>query len=242
MTSRIFAPGPRDNVLRTADGALVSVPKDWRRLPPGDATLTRRVKSAGEHWVVQETRGKRIYSHGVWAPSATIQRTRAELAVERSTPAYAQQQAALARRRDRVQAAYVEEFAAAIVQFLKFPPQHAETANQLAQAVAAQATPIGSGTVARTKQIPLARRASVAVFAWLRHHTTGYDWMPIPNQKAKRQAVRRDMAIRSRRLLERYRQGAPVAAGCPLQLAFKGKSKGRKPPAPGFGNGETVID
>lgn len=228
MTSRILAPGPHDNVLRTTEGALVNVPKGWRRLPPGDATLTRRVKSAGEHWVVREVRGKRVYSRGVWAPSETIRRIRAELAAERSTPAYARQQAGQARRRERVQAGYVEEFAAAIVEFLKFPEQHRETAIRLARAVAAHATPIGSGTIARTQRVPISSRASIAVFAWLRHHTTNYDWLPIPRQKGSRRAVRREMALRSKRLLDHYRRGDPAPSDCPLQRALDGKSLGRK--------------
>ena len=32
--------------------------------------LTRRVKAAGEHWVVQEKKGRKIFSKGVWAPAS----------------------------------------------------------------------------------------------------------------------------------------------------------------------------
>jgi len=46
---------------------------------------------------------------------------------------------------------------------------------RLARAVADHATPVGSGTVARTKRIPVEERAEAAVIAWMRHQTTGYD-------------------------------------------------------------------
>jgi hypothetical protein len=47
------------------------------------------------------------------------------------------------------------------------------------------ATPVGSGTVARTKRIPVEQRAEAAVIAWMRHQTTGYDGMVIPRIKGK---------------------------------------------------------
>jgi hypothetical protein len=53
----------------------------------------------------------------------------------------------------------------------------------LAQAVTDHATPVGSGTVARTKRIPVEQRAEAAVIAWMRHQTTGYDGMVIPRVK-----------------------------------------------------------
>jgi hypothetical protein len=52
---------------------------------------------------------------------------------------------------------------------------HADLANQMAWAVTDHATPVGSGTVARTKRIPVEQRAEAAVIAWMRHQTTGYD-------------------------------------------------------------------
>lgn len=50
----------------------------------------------------------------------------------------------------------------------------------------AHATPVGSGTVARTSRIPIERRAEAAVIAWLRHQTTAYDDMKIPRVKGRR--------------------------------------------------------
>ena len=208
MTDRTFSPGPTPNTVRSADGMVLPVPEGWVLLPPGDAALTRRVKAAGDHWVVQEKRGRKVFSRGVWAAAATINRIRAELAAERSTEGFARKKEADARRREKAQAEYVEDFRGAVVAFLGFHQGHAEFADLLARAVTEHATPVGSGTVARTKRIPLRRRAEAAVIAWMRHQTTGYDGMAIPRVKGRRREVRRMLAQRSRQLLERYRRGS----------------------------------
>ncbi len=49
-----FALGPTPNTVRTTDGKVLTPPEGWVLFPPGDAALTRRVKAAGDHWVVQE--------------------------------------------------------------------------------------------------------------------------------------------------------------------------------------------
>src|SRR5262245_61175264 len=84
-----FTPGPIPNAVRAADGTVLAAPEGWILLPPGDPGLTRRVKAAGDHWVVQEKQGRRVFSRGVWAAAATIARIRAELEAERSTEGYA---------------------------------------------------------------------------------------------------------------------------------------------------------
>jgi len=66
-----------------AAGRVLTVPDGWTFLPPGDAALTRRVKAAGDHWNIQEMKGRKIFSRGVWAPAAAIDRIRAELEAER---------------------------------------------------------------------------------------------------------------------------------------------------------------
>jgi hypothetical protein len=71
--------------------------------------------------------------------------------------------------------------------------------------------------VARTKRIPIEERAEAAVIAWMRHRTTGYDNMVIPNIKGKRREIRRMLAQRSQELLQRYRGGEPVGEECPLK-------------------------
>src|SRR5271157_1768657 len=101
MTENTFTPGPTLNTVRSADGKILSAPDGWALLPPGDAALTRRVKEAGDHWVVQEKKGRKTFSRGVWAPAATIDRIRAELEAERSTDGYARRKEADARRREK---------------------------------------------------------------------------------------------------------------------------------------------
>ena len=220
MSDNIFRPGPGENTVRDASGAVRNVPEGWELLPPGDAGLTRRVKAAGDHWVVQEKKGKRTFSRGVWAPAATIARLRDGLEAERSTESYAKRQAAAAKRRDKAQAEYVEDFRGAVLAFLGFHADHAELAERLATAVAEHATPVGSGTVARTKQISIERRVEAAVIAWMRHQTTAYDSMTIARVKGRRREVRRMLARRSKELLERYRRGHQAGDDCPLIVAL----------------------
>lgn len=205
---------------RVRSGGIVEVPADWEQLLPGDAALTRRVKLAGPHWIVQEMRGGRTFSRGLWAPAATIERIRAELVAERATEGYAKRREAGVRRRVRVQAAYVEDFCGAVVAFLAFHERHAELAQRLARAVADHATPVGSGTVARTQRIPVERRAEAAVIAWLRHQTTGYDSMVIPRTKGKRREIRRLLAQCSKELLAGYRRDDAGPIRCPLRMAL----------------------
>jgi hypothetical protein len=217
-----FTLGPTPNTVRADDGTILAVPDGWTLLPPGDVALTRRVKASGEHWTVQEKKGRKIFSRDVWAPSATIDRIRAELVAERCTESYAKRKEADARRRDKAQVEYVEDFFGAVVKFLAFHPHYADLAERLARAVTDHATPVGSGTVARTKRVSIERRVEAAVIAWLRHQTTGYDGMMIPRIKGKRREVRLMLAPRSKELLEWYRHGDPVSDGCPLKKALAG--------------------
>lgn len=220
MGETTYAPGPTANSVKSAEGKVLNVPQGWSLLPPGDAALTRRVKSAGEHWVVQERKGRRTFSKGVWAPASTIERIRTELDAERSTDSYANRQQANARRRKKVQADYVDDFNRAVIAFLDFSAEHADLAQEMARAVTEHATPVGSGTVARTKRIPVEQRAEAAVIAWMRHQTTAYDSMSVPRVKGKRREVRRILAQHSVALLSRYRRGEAAPENCPLKLAL----------------------
>ncbi|MBA2113989.1 DUF2293 domain-containing protein [Bremerella alba] len=221
MPQPAYAPGPRDRTVRDAQGNVLSVPADWSLLPPGDAGLTRRVKAAGQFWVVQEKKGRRMFSRGVWAPTATIGKIRKDLDTERSTDAYAKKQKAAATRREKVQTEYVEDFFGSVVAFLNFHPDYADLANHLAKAVTKHSTPVGSGTVARTQRIPIERRAESAVIAWMRHQTTAYDTMKIARVKGKRREVRRMLAQRSKEVLQQYRSGREIPRNCPLRAALQ---------------------
>lgn len=117
---------------------------------------------------------------------------------------------------------YAAEFRDAVARFLNFHPRHVLLASTVANLIADHATPVGSGTVARTRRIPLAVRAEAAAIAWLRHQTTGYDGMIIPRGKGRRREVRRMLAQRSVQLLARYRTGQPVDfLQCPLHRAME---------------------
>ena len=220
--SRTVAPAGSDpRAVRTADGQVLRAPADWVLVPPGDPGLTRRVKAAGPTWTVQEKVGRRTFSRGVWAPGASVESIRAALAAERATPEYARKQQAAAERREREQGAYVVEFRRTVLDYLGFHPRYAHLAARLADAVTTHATPVGSGTVARTERIPVERRAEAAVIAWMRHQTTAYDHMSIARVKGKRREVRRMLAQQSKSLLATYRAGRDTnPAGCPLQRAL----------------------
>lgn len=220
ISSMICSPGPSGTTVRTSDGKVLTPPKDWDLLPPGDPGLTRRVKLAGPHWVVQEKKGRKTFSHGIWAQASTIATIRQELEQERSTASYAKKRAADAKRREVKQSVYVEDFHQAVVDFLRFDTRHAAFQNRLAKAVTEHATPVGSGTVARTERIPIEKRAEAAVIAWMRHQTTAYDQMKIPRVKGMRREVRRMLAARSKELLDQYRHGVAASEFCPLARAL----------------------
>ncbi|MCR9165115.1 MAG: DUF2293 domain-containing protein [Nannocystaceae bacterium] len=206
---------------RTEDGRVMEVPAGWEHLAPGDAALTRRVKAAGPSWTVRAKKGRRTFSQGVWAPAETIARLQAERAAEQADPKYTKRLEAGRARRAKEQEAYVEEFTAAVATFLAFAPRYTDLQARMARAIAEHATPVGSGTVARTKRIDVQRRAEAATIAWMRHQTTAYDDMSIPRVKGMRREVRRMLAERSRKLLARYRRGESIEGRCPLSHALE---------------------
>lgn len=228
----IVAPGLNDFTVRMPGIGRQTIPANWVLVPPGDPALTRRIKAGGDCWVVQEQRGRRTFSRGIWVDGSRVERIRAELADERADPAYAKKLAAAASKRQHEQSHYVHEFADAVRRFLDFPLQYNELAEQLAKLVTEHATPVGSGTVARTQRIPIARRAESAVIAWLRHQTTAYDHMHIARVKGRRRETRRMLAERSRELLDTYRTGrADEVVNCPLRSALSKRTQTPQDPA-----------
>ena len=221
VDSVTLAPTADPRVFLAADGTRRTPPTGWECLPPGDAGLTRRVKLAGPSWAVIERRGRKAFSKGLWAPGANITAARAALEAERATPTYAKRRAADLTRRERTQDEYVRSFADQVLDFLAFAPHHAALARELASRVTAHATPVGSGTVARTERIPLEQRAEAAVIAWMRHQTTAYDHLVIPRIKGMRREVRRELAEVGRAVLALHRRDtAHSVAGCPLCTAL----------------------
>ena len=104
--------------------------------------------------------------------------------------------------------------------FLSFHHRYATFAAKTGQSGHRSATPVGSGTVARTERIPVADRARSAVIAWMRHQTTNYDRMTIARVKGTRRQIRGRLASRSLELLQLYRQGHDTTPTCPLQRAL----------------------
>jgi hypothetical protein len=168
------------------------------------------VKQAGPSWAVIEKKGRKAFSKGLWAPEENITRARVELEAERATAGYAKKLASAARREQK-QASYVVSFEEEVLAFLRFSPLWIELARTVAAKVTAHATPVGSGTVARTERIPVAERAESAVIAWMRHQTTAYDQLAIPRVAGKRREVRRAA------VLDLHRRDVPHApTACPL--------------------------
>ncbi|MBX3227672.1 MAG: DUF2293 domain-containing protein [Labilithrix sp.] len=219
--SLVLAPTADPHVFLSPNGERLSPPDGWACLPPGDAAITRKVKLAGPSWAVLEKKGRKVFSKGLWAPHANIERARAEVASQRETPEYARTRAQATARRERDEAGYVVEFGEAVLAFLRFSKEWHPLALELARRVAAHATPVGSGTVARTKRIPVEERAEAAVIAWMRHQTTAYDSLQIARIKGERRAVRRALAEVSRAVLDLHRRDAPHAiTQCPLCRAI----------------------
>jgi hypothetical protein len=183
------------------------------------------VKLAGPSWAIIERRGRKAFSKGLWAPRENIQAARAALEAERGSKAYAAKRAASTARREREQSAYVVSFEVEVLSFLRFAERYASLARYVARAVTAHATPVGSGTVARTQRISVERRAEAAVIAWMRHQTTAYDNMTIRRVAGERREVRRELASLSRAVLDLHRRDAAHArAACPLCSVVKESS------------------
>lgn len=221
--SLVLAPTPDPQVFLAPDGTRLRAPAGWVCLAPGDAALTRRVKLAGPSWAVLEKRGRKVFSKGLWAPRENVESVRVAIEAERSTEGYAKKRQTDLARRERTQAEYVVTFEQEVLAFLRFSTQWLELGVVMARKVAAHATPVGSGTVARTKRISVAERAEAAVIAWMRHQTTAYDQLSIPRIKGKRREVRRELAQISRTVLDLHRRDVPhQIRGCSLCTAIVG--------------------
>lgn len=206
--------------LLDENGQPVTPPEGWAFLPAGDAGVTRKVSSAGVFWRVQVKMGRRIISKGLWAPKDTIELAALQMQSTRQTELYQKKVEAAKRRREKIQTEYVDDFCNQVERFLNFHPIYKDMGAKMAKLVSLHATPVGSGTVARTATISIEERASRAVIAWMRHQTTAYDQMPIARIKGERRRVRRMLAQRSVELLESYRKGEPIKIDCPLHAAL----------------------
>ncbi|OED43979.1 hypothetical protein AB833_02530 [Chromatiales bacterium (ex Bugula neritina AB1)] len=215
------SPSAKPGHVVNARGETIKVPDSWTLLKPGDAALSRRIKKEGPSWSMKEKKGRRLISKGIWAPADRIAALRAELMQERLDPSYQKKLDAGRKRREKQQLAYAADFESSVRDYLSFAPAYAALAAAMAKKIADHATPVGSGTVARTKQIPIEQRAEAATIAWMRHQTTAYDDMVIPRVKGRRREVRSLLAKRSKLLLNDYRNGTERPESCPLSTALK---------------------
>jgi hypothetical protein len=225
----VLSPTAEPRVFLAVDGRRLSPPDDWVCVPPGDAMLTRRLKQAGPSWAVVEKRGRKTFSKGLWVPRANVEAVKTGVEAERGTASYAKKRQADVARREQAQAEYVVTFELEVTRFLQFAPRWRDLERIVARRVATHATPVGSGTVARTQRIPVGERAEAAVIAWMRHQTTVYDRLVIPRIAGRRREVRRELAQISRAVLDLHRRPAEHAArACPLCVAIGTASVGAR--------------
>ncbi len=216
------SPSPHHRFVWDKQGNRLDLPEGWDCLKPGDAAVTRTLKSLGPTWTATRRKGRKTFSDGVWAPANNIAEARRIVAEKRAAPGYARKREADLKRREKKQAAYEVSFHEALLKWLNFHPRHQADAGRLARLVCAHAVPVGSGTVARTERISIEERAAAAVIAWMRHQTTAYDEMRIPLVKGRRREVRRELAAQSKKLLAGYRAGRDIdVSSCPLARALQ---------------------
>lgn len=215
MPSRI------EGTVLTESGERLTPPADWAFLPAGDAAVTRSVKAKGVTWVVQVRKGRRTISKGIWAKASDILSSQNDVAAKRATPEYTRKRQQDLARKQVQHESYVQQFHDEVINFLQFHARYEQQATLLAEKVTRHATPVGSGTVARTKRIPVDKRAEAAVIAWMRHQTTAYDSMKIARIKGKRREIRRMLAAKSVEILQSYRKGDDIASHCPLHRALR---------------------
>ena len=216
------SPSPYHHCVWDKENKKLDIPAGWECLKPGDAAVTRTVKSLGPSWTATRKKGRKTISYGVWAPSENIEEAQRIVSEKRAAPGYAKKREGDLKRREKKQTVYVASFTDALLKWLNFHTRYRAEGERMAALICEHAVPVGSGTVARTERIPIEERAAAAAIAWLRHKTTGYDTMQIPLVKGRRREVRRELAQRSRTLLSAYRQGNAIDRDlCPLARALR---------------------
>jgi len=224
--TRTFLVTKSDRRLKDKAGKVFSVPAAWENLPPGDASVTRKVKSLGPTWSVQEKRGRKTFSHGVWAAKEQVGEAKALVEAQRADPKHQKKLAQAKVRREEKEEVFGEDFQQAIIKFLNFDEKYKALVEQLAVLVKEHAVPVGSGTVARSSSVTLDDKAALAVMAWMRHQTSSYDSISVPRVKGARRELRRQIARQTERILAKYRSGDDVDFRiCPLYKALKKASK-----------------
>jgi hypothetical protein len=219
--TRTFLITKSDNRLKDKTGKVYSVPAGWQNLPSGDASVTRKLKSLGPSWTVQEKKGRKSFSHGVWAAKEHIEAAKSLVEAQRADPKHQKKLAQAKVRREEKEVVFSTDFQQEIIKFLNFDKKYQALVEQLAVLVKEHAVPVGSGTVARSSSVTLDDKAALAVMAWMRHQTSAYDSTTVPRIKGARRELRRKIARQSERILAKYRSGDEVDfILCPLYKAI----------------------
>tara|TARA_B110000908_G_scaffold164815_1_gene213355 strand:- start:631 stop:1308 length:678 start_codon:yes stop_codon:yes gene_type:complete len=219
--TRSFLITQSDRRLKDKTGSFFSVPAGWENLPAGDASVTRKMKSLGPTWTVQEKKGRKAFSHGVWAAKEQIEEAKILVEAQRADPKHQKKLAQLKVRREEKETVFGENFQQEIIEFLNFDQKHHLLVEQLSKLVKEHAVPVGSGTVARSSSVTLDDKAALAVMAWMRHQTSTYDSTSVARIKGARRELRQQIARQSERILAKYRSGEDVDfGGCPLYKAL----------------------
>jgi hypothetical protein len=224
--TRTFIITKSDRQLKDKAGNVYTVPAAWDNLPAGDASVTRKLKSLGPTWTVQEKKGRKTFSHGVWAAKKNIEKAKALVDTQRADPKHQKKLAQAKVRREEKEVVFGEDFQQEIIRFLNFHQKHQLLVEQLSMLVKQHAVPVGSGTVARSSTVTLADKAALAVMAWMRHQTSNYDSTSVPRVKGARRELRRKIARQSEAILAKYRSGDDIDLNtCPLQKALMNNTK-----------------
>ena len=219
--TRSFLITQSDRRLKDKTGKVYSVPTGWENLPAGDASVTHKMKSLGPTWTVQEKKGRKAFSHGVWAAKEQIEEAKILVEAQRADPKHQKKLAQLKVRREEKETVFGENFQQEIIEFLNFDQKHHLLVEQLSKLVKEHAVPVGSGTVARSSSVTLDDKAALAVMAWMRHQTSTYDSTSVARIKGARRELRQQIARQSERILAKYRSGEDVDfGGCPLYKAL----------------------
>jgi hypothetical protein len=126
----------------------------------------------GPHWL--EVKAAKGYTRklGVWAPEKNID---AAIKQAQETQEQRQNKRLVSRKqREKQEAKYRDQFAAAVLTYLDFAPRYRKLARKISQETAERATMVGSERVGRTKKLTLEDRAALAVRAYIRHNHTKY--------------------------------------------------------------------
>ena len=70
------SPSPHHRFVWDKQGNRLDIPEGWACLKPGDAAVTRTLKSLGPSWTATRKKGRKTFSDGVWAPTENIEAAR----------------------------------------------------------------------------------------------------------------------------------------------------------------------